>query len=206
MGAQSSRGPKVTKQDRAVLDLKIQRDRVRQYQLKLQHVLDCEYEAAREALRSGYKERARLALRRRAYQQGLIEKTDQQLATLQELVSTIEYAQLEQSIMYGLEQGNQVLRQIQKETSMDRVERLLDDTAEAQQYQREIDDMLSSHLTLEEQEAVEAELEQLASAATQKTVQEPSIALPTPPTSIPNKTVTQPSSSSYQREIITESS
>lgn len=38
--------------------------------------------------------------------------------------------------MYGLEQGNQVLRQIQKETSMDRVERLLDDTAEAQQYQR----------------------------------------------------------------------
>lgn len=71
---------------------------------------------------------------------------------------------------------------------------------------QEIDDMLSSHLTLEEQEAVEAELEQLASAATQKTVQEPSIALPTPPTSIPNKTVTQPSSSGYQREIITESS
>lgn len=38
--------------------------------------------------------------------------------------------------MFGLEQGNQVLQQINKETSMERLERLLDDTAEAQQYQR----------------------------------------------------------------------
>lgn len=37
--------------------------------------------------------------------------------------------------MYGLEQGNQVLKSIHKETSMERLERLLDDTAEAQQYQ-----------------------------------------------------------------------
>lgn len=55
-------------------------------QRQLQYVLDREHEAAREALRAGHKDRARLALRRRAYQQGLIEKTDQQLATLQELV------------------------------------------------------------------------------------------------------------------------
>ena len=70
---------------------------MRQYQVKvrystvclqgqLQHVLDREHELARQALREGNKDRARLALRRRAYQQGLIDKTDQQLATLQELV------------------------------------------------------------------------------------------------------------------------
>ena len=80
--------------------LKLQRDRVRQYQTKvrslphfaetdraqLQYVLDREYAIAREALRAGDKDRARLALRRRAYQQGLIRKTDEQIATLQELV------------------------------------------------------------------------------------------------------------------------
>jgi len=36
-------------------------------------------------------ERARLALRQRAYQNGLIEKTDQQLATLQDLVRLFPY-------------------------------------------------------------------------------------------------------------------
>lgn len=51
-------------------------------------------------------------------------------------VSTIEFAQLEQSIVYGLEQGNEVLKQIHKETSIERVEELMQNTSEAQQYQR----------------------------------------------------------------------
>lgn len=80
--------------------------------------------------------RAKLALQRRAYQRGLVEKTDQQLATLQELVTTIEFAQLEQSIVYGLEQGNQVLKEIHKELSLDRVDDLMNRTADAQYYQR----------------------------------------------------------------------
>lgn len=80
--------------------------------------------------------RAKLALQRRAYQRSLIEKTDQQLATLQELVTTIEFAQLEQSIVYGLEQGNQVLKEIHKELSLDRVDDLMNRTADAQYYQQ----------------------------------------------------------------------
>lgn len=88
----------------------------------------------------------------------MISKTDQQLATLQELVrvdsattahmwskrcntnifkvSNIEFAQLEQSIIYGLTQGNQVLKQIHRETSLERVEHLMEETAESQTYQR----------------------------------------------------------------------
>ncbi|KOS13360.1 vps20-vaculolar protein sorting [Malassezia pachydermatis] len=183
MGAHPSKGPKITDQDRAVLELKRQRDRVRQYQVKLQHVLDREHELARQALREGNKDRARLALRRRAYQQGLIDKTDQQLATLQELVSTIEFAQLEQSIVYGLEQGNEVLKQIHKETSLERVERLMDTTAEAQQYQRDVDDMLSSHLSVEEQEEVEEELAALSQVVPDTQATPAVQSLPNAPTS-----------------------
>lgn len=94
MGTSQSKGVRVTKQDRAVLDLKVQRDRVRQYQRKLQQVLDREHDIARQAVREGHMERARLALRQRAYQNGLIEKTDQQLATLQELVRLFLYLRL----------------------------------------------------------------------------------------------------------------
>lgn len=49
-------------------------------------MLDREHDIAKEAVRKGQTERARMALRRRAYQTGLIQKTDQQLATLQDLV------------------------------------------------------------------------------------------------------------------------
>ncbi|WFD43129.1 Vacuolar protein sorting-associated protein 20 [Malassezia psittaci] len=161
MGSSSSKGPIITKHDRAVLDLKLQRDRLRRYQskvrvarlTKLEYVLDKEYKIARDALATGQRSRAKLALQRRAYQRGLIEKTDQQLSTLQELVSTIEFAQMEQSIMYGLEQGNQVLKEIHTEMSLDRVDDLMSDTAEAQQYQQ---------LTIEEQEEVEEQLKNLA--------------------------------------------
>ncbi|WFD38661.1 Vacuolar protein sorting-associated protein 20 [Malassezia japonica] len=189
MGASSSKGPQITKQDRAVLDLKIQRDRVRQYQVKLQHVLDQEYAIARDAVARGDKMRAKVALQRRAYQRGLIEKTDQQLATLQGLVSTIEFAQLEQSIMYGLEQGNQVLKEIHKEVSIERVEELMDRTAEAQDYQREIDERLASQLTADEQEEVENELAALAAEAAKPTRTLPEApttpAMPAAPTSVP---------------------
>ena len=51
-------------------------------------------------------------------------------------VSNIEFAQLEQSIIYGLTQGNQVLKQIHRETSLERVGHLMEETAESQTYQR----------------------------------------------------------------------
>ena len=38
--------------------------------------------------------------------------------------------------MFGLQQGNHVLREIQKELNIDRVEQIMDETAEAQQNQR----------------------------------------------------------------------
>jgi hypothetical protein len=78
--------PKTTAQDMAILDLKLQRDKLRQYQKKLQVVLDKEHEIAKQHLSAGRKDRAILALRQRKYQQGLLHKTDAQLENLEQLV------------------------------------------------------------------------------------------------------------------------
>lgn len=83
MGSQQS---KVTAQDRAVLEMKIQRDKLKQYQRRIQIVLDKETDVARQCLAKGDKRRALLALRQKKYQQGLLEKTDDQLVTLEQLV------------------------------------------------------------------------------------------------------------------------
>lgn len=75
----------------AILDMKIQRDKIKQYRKKIQAVLNREHEIAIECLRKGDKSRAKLALRRKKYQEQLLEKADKQLETLEELVCSYEH-------------------------------------------------------------------------------------------------------------------
>ncbi|KAH8102519.1 Snf7-domain-containing protein [Cristinia sonorae] len=157
--------PKITKQDRAILDLKLQRDKVKQYQKRIQGILDREHEIAKQHLAVGQKDRAIFALRKRKYQESLLAKTDGQLENLEKLVSTIEFSLVEVSIMHGLQQGNEVLKEIHKEMNIEAVEKLLEETAEAREYQREIDDMLANTLSADDEEAVQNELRQLQEEA-----------------------------------------
>lgn len=54
--------------------------------LQINIVLDKEVQAARNALRQNDKKRALLALKKKKYQEQLLEKTEQQLLNLEELV------------------------------------------------------------------------------------------------------------------------
>lgn len=103
---------------------------------KIQVVLDREQEIARQHLRAGKKDRAVVALRQRKYQETLLAKTDGQLEQLEQLVSTIEFSLVQASVLHGLKQGNEVLKELHKEMSTESVERLLEETAEARAYQK----------------------------------------------------------------------
>ncbi|WWD18581.1 hypothetical protein CI109_103034 [Kwoniella shandongensis] len=182
-------GPKITSQDRAILDLKLQRDKMKQYQKRLQVVLDREKEIAREALKAGNKTRALTALRQRKYQEQLLSKTDNQLMTLQELVNTIEFTQIQNTVMHGLEMGADVLKQLHAEMSLERVEKLMDQTREGVEYQREIDETLMSKMSPEEEDEVQEELERLQREAMPAIPSAPD----TQPVSLPNVPVEEPS-------------
>lgn len=181
-------GAKITKQDRAILDLKIQRDKIRQYQRKVQLVLDKEHDAAKTFLARGDKERAKTALRRRRYQEMILQKTDAQLETLEGLVANIEFSQIEASVIHGLAQGNAVLKEIHATMTIDSVDKLMEETAEAQAYQREIDEALAGKMTAEDEEAVAVEmalLERQALGTTERADQRPNVDLPSAPTTEP---------------------
>merc|ERR1711939_666864 len=143
---QGQSGPKITAQDKAILDLKLQRDSLKRYQKRIEGVLKAEKEAAKEALAAGHKQRALTALRRRKYQETLLLQTDQQLATLQDLVSSIEFSLVEKDVLYGLRQGTSVLKELNKEMNVESVEKLMGETAEAIAYQQEVDEMLQSRM------------------------------------------------------------
>ncbi|CAG8452308.1 7970_t:CDS:2 [Cetraspora pellucida] len=158
MGTKNS---KITSQDRAILDLKIQRDKLIQYQKKLISVSEKETEIAKKALRIGNKRGALLALKKKKYQEQLLKKTDSQLLNLEELTQSIEFALVEKDVLSGLELGNNILKEIHKEMSIEKVEKLMEDTADAISYQNEIEELLSGKITSEDEDEILEELRQI---------------------------------------------
>lgn len=69
-------------------------------------------------------------------QEGLLEKTDEQLNTIHGLIQDIEFKQVEQRVMQGLQAGNEALKMLNKLMSLEKVEQILDDTQDAAEYQR----------------------------------------------------------------------
>lgn len=116
--------------------MKIQRDKLHQYQKRITTLTSREAEIAKECIRAGEKSKALLALRRKKYQESLLAKTDQQLAQLEALTSDVEFALVQKDVLYGLQQGTAVLKEIHKEMGgLDKVELIMGETQEAQAYQ-----------------------------------------------------------------------
>ncbi|KAJ3480884.1 hypothetical protein NLG97_g7957 [Lecanicillium saksenae] len=156
MGGNTS---KVTAQDKAILDLKIQRDKLQQYQRRITILTDKETDIAKQMLAKGDKPRALLALRRKKYQLGLLAKTDAQLEQLEQLTSSVEFAQIQKDVVFGLQQGTKVLQEIHKEMGgIEHVEKLMGETADAIAYQKEVSEMLGGRISNQDEDEVEDEL------------------------------------------------
>jgi charged multivesicular body protein 6 len=176
--------------------MKNQRDKLRQYQKRITVLTDREKAIAKECLARGDTQRAKLALRRKKYQEGLLSKTDSQLAQLEVLTSDVEFALVQKDVLYGLQQGTAVLKEIHREMGgIENVEKLLGENAEARAYQevllflprcllymlmlQEISELLANKMSNQDEDEVEDELEALEREVN-------------PPTVLPDAPVKQP--------------
>ncbi|TEA30689.1 hypothetical protein DBR06_SOUSAS4110143 [Sousa chinensis] len=157
---------RVTEQDKAILQLKQQRDKLKQYQKRVTQQLERERELARQLLRDGRKERAKLLLKKKRYREQLLDKTENQITSLETMVQSIEFTQIEMKVIEGLQFGNECLNKMHQVMSIEEVERILDETQEAVEYQRQIDELLAGSFTQEDEDAILEELD----AITQVTV------------------------------------
>ncbi|KAI1418244.1 Snf7-domain-containing protein [Hypoxylon sp. FL1857] len=192
---------KVTAQDKAILDLKLQRDKLHQYQRRITVLTDKETAIARQMLAAGDKKRALLALRRKKYQESLLEKTDAQLAQLEQLTRNVEFALIQKDVVFGLQQGTKVLKDIHAEMGgIEHVEKLMGETADAIAYQREVSEMLGGRITNQDEDEVEDEL-----AALELEVNGPAPLPNVPDTKLPRaEVVEQQAASSQGQETETE--
>ncbi|PQE25381.1 SNF7 family protein [Rutstroemia sp. NJR-2017a WRK4] len=179
---------KISAQDKAILDMKNQRDKLHQYQRRITVLTDRETAIAKEMLAKGDKKRALLALRRKKYQESLLATTDAQLEQLEKLTSSVEFALVQKDVVFGLEQGTKVLQQIHKEMGgIEHVEKLMGETAEAIAYQQEVSEMLGGQISNQDEDEVEDELAALEAEVTGVPLPEvpPSEPLPNAPKSEP---------------------
>ncbi|XP_034426092.1 charged multivesicular body protein 6 [Hippoglossus hippoglossus] len=153
------RPSRVTEQDKAVLQLKQQRDKLRQYQKKINLQLEKERALAKQLLKDGKKDKALLLLKKKRYQDKLLDKTENQISNLERLVQDLEFAQIEKKVLDGLKVGNECLKKMHEVMSIEEVERIMDETQDSIDYQRQIDEMLAGSFTQEDEDAVLAELE-----------------------------------------------
>lgn len=161
MGNTTSTNPKITSHDKAILQLKLQRDKLNKSKQKIQIVINRENQIVRQLISSNDLEKAKLALRKKKRQQSLLDNLEKQSNTLEELINTIEFKLIEKDVFYGLQEGSRVLKEINSEMSLEKVERIMDDSAEAVSYQNELSEQLGSLLTNKEELEVDDELRRL---------------------------------------------
>jgi len=152
---------RITDQDRAILGLKKQRDQLKQYQRRIEGVLEKDRELARKLLKEGKKDRAKLLLRKKKYQEGLLDQTAGQLDNIERLCQDLEFTQVQKQVLDGLQKGNDALEKANAVFSLDEIESIMSDTEDAVEKQREIERMLSGGLTEVEEEDVLGELDNI---------------------------------------------
>lgn len=106
-----------------------------------------------------------MILRKKKYQENLLATTDKELEALEKLTSDIEFSQVQQQVLDGLQVGNEALKKIHEVLTIDEVERIMDETREGVEKQQEIDNLIASGaLSSEDEDAVAAELEELVAS------------------------------------------
>ncbi|CAB0004695.1 unnamed protein product [Nesidiocoris tenuis] len=152
---------RVTEHDKAVLQVKQQRDKVKQYQQRVETKLENDRQLAKKLLQSGQRDRAKLLLKKKRYQESLLERSDGQLENLEKIISDLEFAQVELKVVEGLKVGNETLKKLNDLLNIDEIERIMDETKEGQEKQEEISQLLSGNLSVEDLEEVEREYNEL---------------------------------------------
>jgi charged multivesicular body protein 6 len=145
--------------DRAVLDLKVARDRLDKARRKHEAEAAALVVKAREALRAGKKDNAKLALRLKKMREVQLDKVNEQLFNLEKLVNDVEWAGHQKEIVDGMKAGNAALKALSLDA--DEVQAVMDESAEAVARQREIDTIISGALDAEDEAAALEELGQI---------------------------------------------
>ena len=146
---------RIQENDRAVAELKITRDKLRAYQKKLESNINNLKQAINECIHQKKRDQAMLALRKQKFLEKNLSGTHGQLLNIDSLIMNVENSQIQQQVVKALQQGNNILKQINKELTVEDVDKLMAETEEAIEYQHQIGLALSNQGIQEDDDLLE---------------------------------------------------
>lgn len=160
-------GGTVSDTDRAVLDLKNSRDKLQKYKTKLEQDETKIVARARAAKAKGDTKNALLLLKIRKIKQREVETVEGQLLNVMQMVQTIDSTQNQAQMLAAMKQGKETLKRMHEETTVDDILDLMDQIHEQHELEQEMNQVFEGvpTLSVEDEAAVEAELEALMGGA-----------------------------------------
>ena len=156
-----SKTTEINQEERALLDCKICRDKIKKYIKSLEKNSSLKKEKAKEALKNGNKDRAKLYLRQSKMYQEQVKTADGQLEMIETQISQIENAQSQRDALSVLKQGNEVLQNLQKEVNVEKFQEVADDMNELKEQQDELTEFFKNRGIEENDEELDDELDKL---------------------------------------------
>ena len=168
----SASANKISSVDRTMLDLKNTRDRLYRFRSQLEQDKERLLQQAQAQKSLNNKSRALGLLRLKKYKQTLLDSVEEQLLTLQQIMSTIDSKQNEQQLLTVLKSGKDCLKDLHSQFDVDQVLDLMTEVQETLETEREINQILSQvpELTVEQEEDAQLELEALMQQMVTETV------------------------------------
>lgn len=148
----------ITEIDRAVLSLKAQRRRLEDHKTRVETQVAREKEVARQLIASGHKDRAILALKKKRLQETTLTTLDAWLLNVESMLADVELSKDQVRVYAAIKQGNEAQKLLQKAVALEDVEKLMEETADAREYQEQLKAALGESLTAVDEAATEAEL------------------------------------------------
>ncbi|KAK9812682.1 hypothetical protein WJX72_001804 [[Myrmecia] bisecta] len=172
-------GAKITDSDRAVLTLKTQRRKLTVERKRIEGVIEREVKVAKELIAQKKRERALLALKKKKLQEAQLDKLDAWLLNVEQMLANVESAARQSKLFSAMKQGHAALKELQKEVTVEDVEQLMEDTAEAKEYEDRVRQLLGESLSADEDAAALAELDAMEAEFLKAEIEEEMPAAPT---------------------------
>ena len=157
----TSKTMEINQEERALLDCKLCRDKIKRYIKSLEKNEKLKREKAKESLKNKNKDRARLNLRQANMYKEQIKSADSQLEMIENQISQIETAQSQRDAIQVLKQGNEALKKLQSEVNAEKFQEVADDLEELKNQQDEITEFFKNRGIEENDEELDNEINKL---------------------------------------------
>ena len=157
------KGGTITAIDRATLDLKNSRDRLSRYRAKLDKDVEKLATRAKTLHGEGKSKQALQLMRLRKNKLQEVDRVEQQLLSVLQLVDKISEKQNEQEVIVAMKRGKDALQNMHDQMGIDDILNLMDDIRDQDDVEKQINEALGQDIVSADldDEAVLAELNQL---------------------------------------------